>query len=115
MMDMLEKVDEESVRLMWSGECEISPLLVVVAVGEDNAVVAVDLDLISTGDLVKLMGDEGVLSSCWTSCCLFLSNTRSQSCLISSVSACNTNEACCLFDCTTWKQNRLSASAEACT
>lgn len=113
MMDMLEKLDEESVRLISSDECRISPLF-VVAVGEDNAVVAVDLDLKRPGDLVKLMGDEGVLSP-WTDCCLFLSNTRSQSCLISSVSACSTNEACCLVDCTTWKQNRLSASAEACT
>lgn len=94
MMERLEKLEVESVCLFLGVEvleCKIS--LFVVAVGEDMAVVAVDLDLIRAGDLVKLMGDEGAFSP---SCCLLLSKALSQSCLISSVSACNTKEACCL-------------------
>ena len=94
MMERLEKLEVESVCLILGVEvleCNIS--LFVVAVGEDIAVVAVDLDLIREGDLVKLMGDVGTFSP---SCCLLLSNTLSQSCLISSVSACKIKEACCL-------------------
>lgn len=91
-MDRLENVELESLCLIFEDdvfECRIS--VVVVVMGDERAVVAVDLDRIIVEDLVKLIGEDGIDSSS-----LFFVKMRIQSCMISFVSACSTNEFCCL-------------------